>query len=874
AGLSGTEAAERLKKLGPTRLPDANRGSPVLRFLRHFNHVLSYVLLGAATVTAIIGHWIDTWVILGVVVINAVIGYIQEGRAEKALASIRNMLSPTAQVLRDGRRADIEAEHLVAGDILYLKAGDRVPADLRLLDTSNLRIEESALTGESENVEKQTDPVEEKAALGDRTCMAYSGTTVRYGTGTAVVVATGVDTELGRISEMLGEADDLTTPLIRSMNRFTRQLTAVIGVVATLLFLYGLLGNVFGINELLLAIIGLAVAAIPEGLPAILTITLAIGVRKMARERSIVRKLPAVETLGSVTVICTDKTGTLTRNEMTATSVRTCKGCYEVEGAGYAPEGRVLYDGTPVFVTDDVVLRKLARIHTYCNEAEVTQEEDGSWTAVGQPTEAALRTLAIKSGQQEEASERLDSLPFDSTHKYSAALHTFSDESELMISGAPVRLLNLCTFQMSTKGGAEPLDRAFWETQIQQGADDGQRMLGAAFRTADGESRIDPERLGDLVFVGIAGLIDPPRPEAIQAIRDCQRAGIRVIMITGDHAITASVIGKAMGIGDGSISLTGGELEAMDDDQLREAVRSCDIFARTTPEHKLRLVRALQQNGEICAMTGDGVNDAPALKQAEIGIAMGIKGTEVTKDAAEMVLADDNFATIAKAVEEGRTVYANLRKTLLFILPTNGAEALVILVAIVAGATLPVTPLQILWVNMVTAVTLALSLAFEPTEPGTMSRPPRPATASVMDKTFLWRILFVSVLIGGLTYLLYGWQSGQSDPAVAQTLAVNVLVAGQLFYLFNCRSIETRALSKGFFANPFAFAVAGILIVLQLGFTYLPFMNRVFGTTPLRIGMWVYPIGAGLLVFGLVELEKTVRRSWNRRKKSPTRDKG
>ena len=861
-GLSSAEAEKRIDTYGLNKLPDAKKQHIILRFLSHFHNVLIYILLAAAVTTAVLDHWIDTWVILAVVIVNAVVGFIQEGKAEKALDSIRDMLSLQAQVIRDGRRQEVDANRLVPGDIVLLGSGDKMPADVRLAQVSNLRVEESALTGESEEVSKHTDPVSEDAGIGDRKCMAYSGTTARYGTARAIVVSTGVKTELGKINTMMTETAEMTTPLIQKINRFGKGLSVVILAFAAILFAYGMFAGSFEMGELFLSIIGMAVAAIPEGLPAILTITLAIGVQRMAQRNAIVRKLPSVETLGSVTVICSDKTGTLTKNEMTAKKVFTRTGSYEVDGAGYEPEGDILLDNKAVNALEDPVLQRLVQANFYCNQAQISQNEQGLWEMKGQPTEGALLTLAHKAGLYEKQGEKLDEVPFDSAHKFSAVLHQFDEERLILMNGAPDQLLKLCKKQL-TASGPEALDKAFWEEKIEEGAKQGLRILGSAFCPVENLDSLDPDKLDEqpLIFAGLIGIIDPPRPEAIEAIKACQKAGIRIKMITGDHAITASVIGNQMGIGDGKTAITGTDLEKMTDEEMKKAVAEYDIFARTSPEHKLRLVRALQANDEICAMTGDGVNDAPALKQAEIGVAMGIKGTEVTKDAAAMVLADDNFASIANAVEEGRTIYDNLRKTLLFMLPTNGAEALVVTIGILIGTTLPITPVQILWVNMVTAVTLALAIAVEPMSPDIMKRPPRAKNAPMLGGYFIWRILFVSVMIGGFTFSLFtAMNNAGYGLDIVRTVAVNTLVAGQLFYLFNCRNVSEPAIGKTFLQNRVAFVVSGVLVLLQIGLSYLPFMNELFGTAPLKPVHWLFSVGAGLAIFIIVEVEKAIVR--------------
>lgn len=868
-GLSKKEASERLADLGPNRLPEPEKDGLLKRFFRHFHDTLIYVLLASAVITALLRHWTDTGVILGVVVINAVIGFLQEGKAEKALEGIRKMLSVSAHVRREGDWVEENAENLVPGDIVRLRSGDRVPADIRLLEAVSLSIEESALTGESLPAEKNQDPVEPDAGLGDRHGMAFSGTMVTAGRGTGVVTATGSETEIGRISTMISEVETLATPLTRQMDRFGKILSAVIVVMAVAMWFAGRMLHDYTTGELFLSSIGFAVAAIPEGLPAVLTITLALGVQRMASRNAITRKLNAVETLGSVTVICSDKTGTLTKNEMTVKHAVVRRAVYDVSGSGYQPEGHITLDGNPAALDGEEGLRDLVEIMAVCNDSHISQE-DGFWKVTGEPTEGALRTFAAKAGFDPAAYERKAVIPFESENKFMATLNSTPDgKTVILVKGAPDRLLDRCGIQAADGGKKEPLDRRFWEAKIEELSGRGLRVLAAARKEADdgknGLKHGDIE--ADLTFIGLAGIIDPPRPEAVEAVALCRTAGIGVKMITGDHAGTASAIGREMGIGNGGRTATGDELEKASDEELRELVREVDIFARTSPEHKLRLVRALQANGEVVAMTGDGVNDAPALKRADVGIAMGIKGTEATKEAADIVLADDNFSTIERAVEEGRTIYDNLRKAIIFILPTNGAEAFVILAAVAFGLVLPITPVQILWVNMVTAVTLALALAFEPAEPGVMKRPPRDPAASILGGNFLWRIAFVSLLVGGAAIGVFLFEKRIGMPLdLARTLAVNTLVFGQIFYLFNCRYLDETSISAGrLFANRAVWMTTGILLVLQLVFVYAPFMNTWFGSAPLLARHWLIPLSIGCAVFLAVEAEKALTRRWSGR---------
>lgn len=863
-GLSSEEAARRLAESGPNCLPAPPGPGVLTRFFKHFNDPLIYVLLAAAVITSLLQHWIDTGVILGVVTINAFIGFIQEGKAEKALAGIRKMLSLHAHVLRETAWTNLDAENIVPGDIVRLSSGNRVPADMRLIEVHNLSVEESALTGESVPVEKHTAAVALDAVPGDRTCMAFSGTLITAGRAIGVVTATGANTQIGRISSMLAEVKKISTPLMRQMARFGTALSICIVALAVIMFLTGYLAHGLGIADLLLASIGFAVAAIPEGLPAVLSITLALGVQRMARHNAITRKLNAVETLGSVTVICSDKTGTLTRNEMTSRHVITRCARYDVEGTGYAPQGDILREGHKANASEHADLLELIEVMAVCNESRIV-EEDGHWKLVGEPTEGALRTLALKASFDAEAYTRVAVIPFESENKFMASLVSHpAGNRRILLKGAPDRLLDCCTRQRGPDGSIEPLDQDYWEQAQDQLSSEGLRVLAAASRTADShpDSLSIDDLDGTMVFLGLVGIIDPPRPEAIQAIGICRDAGIRVKMITGDHAGTARAIGREMGIDSGAGAVSGKDLEHASDEELQQMAQRYDIFARTSPEHKLRLVTALQAAGEVVAMTGDGINDAPALKRADVGVAMGIKGTEATKEAADIVLADDNFATIERAVEEGRTIYDNLRKAILFILPTNGAEGFVVLAAVVFGFILPILPVQILWVNMVTAVTLALALAFEPSEPGLMLRPPRAPDTPILGAYFLWRISFVSLLIGAITIAIFLLEIKRGMPTdLARTLAVNSLVVAQIFYMFNSRYMRDSSLRLDtLFSNRAVWITIGCLTGLQLLYVYAPFMHLLFKSQSMTAAHWLVPLAAGGCIFVIVEIEKAIVR--------------
>lgn len=869
-GLSQQAAEQRLQTFGKNSLKPARKKNPLLRFLEQFNNVFIYVLLGAGIVTSILGHWVDSGVIFGVVIINAIIGFIQEGKAEKALDAIRNMLSHSAMVKRDGKFINLPTDLLVPGDIVLLQSGDKVPADLRLFKTRELRIEEAMLTGESVPVEKSTMPVTEQAPIGDRLSIAYSGTLVTYGQGQGIVIATGEQTEIGRISHMLSEVQPLTTPLLRQMDTFAKWLTAAIVIIATITFLYGVFVQGHTASEMFLAAVGLAVAGIPEGLPAIMTITLALGVQRMARKSAIIRRLPAVETLGSVTVICSDKTGTLTRNEMTVQSVATSAGIYEISGTGYGPHGAVSLDGKDITLDDFPVLKEVAQAALLCNDASLVEQND-QWQMHGDPTEGALITFALKVGLEHEYYQqqypRIDAIPFESQHRFMATLHhDHSGHHFIYLKGAPERVLEMC-HQQRMRGEDVPLDKNYWENCMQSMATRGHRLLAIAFKTAPAEQQSltfsDVE--GELTLLGITGSMDPPREEATQAVQNCQSAGITVKMITGDHAVTARAIGKQMGIGDGATSIIGSDLESYDENELKNITQRTDVFARVSPEQKLQLVKALQSDGQVVAMTGDGVNDAPALKRADVGVAMGHKGTEVAKEAAEMVLTDDNFASIAHAVEEGRTVYDNLKKSIMFVLPTNGGEALTIIAAIIMGRMLPITPIQILWINMITAVTLALTLAFEPAERDVMQRPPRNPKEPILTSFLIWRIIFVSIILVIGTYGLFLWerQNGASIE-LARTVAVNTLVMFEMFYLFSSRYLLAPALTfEGLFGNRYVLYAIALLIVIQLAFTYLHPMQVLFKTEAMSVDAWLRVIVVASSVLILVEIEKFILRKIN-----------
>jgi magnesium-transporting ATPase (P-type) len=876
-GLSTTEAASRLKRDGPNRLPAGTTRGVLARLAGQIHNLLIYVLLASALVSLLLGHTVDAVVILAVVAANAVIGFVQEGRAEEALRAIQGMIDPKSSVLRDGRRITIPADEIVLGDIVLIESGDRVTADLRLLRARNLRIDEAILTGESVPTDKHVEPAAPGAALGDRASMAFSGTFVTAGHGAGVVVAVAGRTELGRISAMLRTVEVPKTPLLRQMDGFARQLTLITLGISVLAFLFAVLVSAYSLTDAFMAVVGLAVAAIPEGLPAILTITLAIGVKSMASRQAIIRRLPAVETLGSVSVICSDKTGTLTRNEMTTRSVVTAEAGHVVTGVGYEPYGVIqATDRAEQAATDpaaEQVLHTLVTASVLCNDAEL-RERDGTWLVDGDPMEGALVVLGRKAGLDETLLRRqfprTDEIPFDAQHRFMATLHHgHEDGSFIVIKGAPERILAMCARERRADGD-RPIDQAGWRDAADRLAAQGQRVL--AFATRQGRPNQQDLTFDDVeqgaVLLGLTGFIDPPRTEAIAAVAECRAAGIRVVMITGDHAITAREIGRQLGLAEAPIARSGQDLDALDDDALRIVARETTIFARTTPEHKLRLVRALQDDGLTVAMTGDGVNDAPALKRADVGIAMGQKGTEVAKEASEMVLADDNFASIVAAVREGRTVYDNILKVIGWTLPTNGGEALTILAALGLGLALPVTPVQILWVNMVTAVALGLTLAFEPTEPGAMRRPPRPRNAPILTGDLLWRIGVVSILFVIGTFGMFFWAEARGLPIeTARTLVVNTLVMMEIFYLFSVRLVPGAAANwRGMLGTPAVWIGVGSTVLAQIAFTYLPVMQVAFGTTAIGTTDVLAVIGVGATLLLVVELEKRLRAAFQKRR--------
>ncbi len=803
-------------------------------------------------------------------------------RASQAIEALSRMVPQNATAVRDGDPTTVPAPDLVPGDVLLLQPGDRVCADTRLFEVNGLQVEESMLTGESVPATKQEAPVDSDVVLGDRRSMAFGGTLVVTGTAKGVVTATGARSELGRISRLLSETSQLETPLTRRLARLARTITQVILVVAALIFVAGMLRE-YPLLDSALAAITLAVAAIPEGLPAVITIASAIGVRRMAQRHAIIRHLPAVETLGSTTVICTDKTGTLTRNEMTVEALWTPAGTLEVSGTGYEPKGEVRADGRVVEPAPEGVARLLSAA-ALCNDASLELDE-GRWRIVGDPTEGALVVISRKAKLDEaslrQAFPRLDEIPFDSERQFMATLHAGADGRALVaLKGAPEVVAKLCP----AFADGQPMALESVHDAAHTLAARGMRVLAVASASIDGTASTleDGAWRTELRFLGLVGMADPPREEAVAAVRRCQGAGIVVKMETGDHPATARAVGEVFGLldgqGDGAQVVTGRQIEAASDEELVALARHVHVFARVAPEHKLRLVKALQADGQVVAMTGDGVNDAPALKRAEIGVAMGVSGTAVAKEAADMVLADDNFASISAAVEEGRRVYDNLTKSLAFILPTSLGQAMIILVAVLffpvteGHLLMPIQPVQILWVNLVVAVALALPLAFEAREPGLMERPPRPPDEALLSPMLLWRTLLVGAFmtagVVGLFFYEYDAdiQAGIA-PALAlaesQTVAVTTIILFQAIYLLNCRSLTENVWRIGLFSNRYVYFGIAVTLGLQLAFIYAPPLNRLFHSHALDASDWIAPVAVALAGLPLIALEKRFWR-WRR----------
>lgn len=872
-GLSEDEALKRFASYGKNILKPQKQKSPLERFLIQFHQPLIYILLAASLITVIFREYVDSGVIFGVVLLNAIVGFLQEAKALKAIDALKNMMSTEAMCVRSGNRIKIPTTDLVPGDIVFLQSGDKVPADMRLIKTRELQIDESALTGESLPVEKNEKVLDKSTVLADRKNMAYSGTLVTYGTATGCIVHTGQNTEIGEISELIENTKLLETPLTRKISQFSHTLLYVILAMAGITFLTGTLRGEHWF-EMFMAAVALAVGAIPEGLPAAVTIMLAIGVSRMAKKNAIIRKLPAVETLGCTTVICSDKTGTLTQNQMTVQEVSAGNELYYFSGSGYNPHGNICDADRKNL---DLPLKNKALEETLiagylCNDSELTECES-KWKVSGDPTEGALLVSAMKLRQTENFAQmrqrRIDAIPFESHHQYMAVLcPSKSEQRRVYLKGSVESVTARCCRMMDTDGALVTIDSDLINKHVHQMAEKGLRVLAFAMKdfASDKKNVCHSDVKKDCVFLGLQAMMDPPRPEVIEAVKACHQAGIDVKMITGDHAVTGAAIAEQIGLcGMRKAAakpkvLTGKDMETMDKEKLLKIVSSVNVFARVTPVQKLELVEMFQTLNHVVAMTGDGVNDAPALRRAEIGIAMGITGTEVSKEAADMVLTNDDFTSIKDAVEEGRGVFDNLVKFITWTLPTNLGEGLVIMVAVIFGFSLPILPVQILWINMTTALLLGLTLTFEPKEYGIMRKPPRDSKAPILSRSLVERMILVAALMLVFSFgLFYGLQKIGADLNEARTAAVNVFVMIEICYLFNCRSLTKPIHKVGLFSNAWTIAGAGLMILLQVLFNYHPLMNKLFHTQPPDLLSWLLVGAAGLTVYFGVEMEKNIR---------------
>ncbi|MCU0545532.1 MAG: HAD-IC family P-type ATPase [Oscillatoriaceae cyanobacterium Prado104] len=876
-GLDGAEAASRQQKFGFNELV-VKAGKPAwLKFILQFNQPLLIILLSAGLIKAVIGELLNASIIWGVTTINATISFIQEAGAEKKIEALAKAVTTEATVIRGGKKLKIPSRELVVGDLVTLTSGDKVPADLRLVKVRDLQIDESGLTGESVAVEKELTAsgdlvLPEETPLAERDNMAYAGSFVTFGQGSGIVVAIGNDTETGKISQLLDRHIDLTTPLTRKFNQFSQNWLFFVLGMASLTFAVRLgkpvPPGVSAFAEAVEPAVALIVGAIPEGLPAVITVTLAVGVSRMASRHAIVRKLPAVETLGGATVICSDKTGTLTENQMTVQEIYAGSTSYSVTGNGYSPEGEIQLNQLPIAVANAPTLQECLQAGMLCNDSHLEFKDD-SWIVVGDPTEGALIAAAKKADLShpvlEKSMPRLDSIPFESQFQYMATLHRTPNGKILYVKGSVESILTRCSSSLDVEGKSVAVDRAQIHQQVDAMAEQGLRVLALAKKSVpDEQNSVDhPDLASGLIFLGLQGMIDPPRAEAIAAVQACQTAGIQVKMITGDHIATAKAIARRMGFRKTKhhrelVAYTGAQLAEMNKNDLAEAVEAGSVFARVAPEQKLRLVEALQHKGEIVAMTGDGVNDAPALKQADIGIAMG-SGTEVSKEAADMILTDDNFASIESAVEEGRSVYKNLIKAISFILPVNGGESMTILLSTLLGRELPILSLQILWLNMLNSITMTVPLAFEPKSPGVMKQQPRPVNEPFLTQNRIKRILAISLYNWTLIFGMFEWvrQAPWGTLELARTMAIQALVMGRIFYLLSLSQLLPSLMAKfGGSKERVSGAPAlgvGIVVavILQIIFANSAFINSIFQTAPMNLDQWLICFGVALPMIGI-----------------------
>ena len=865
-GLSSEEAKRRLDRFGPNELAVEEPALPLVILFRQVRSPLIYILIGAGLVTLLLGRYIDAGVILLVVVLNSVVGFIQEYKAEQSLRALARMTAPRARVLRDGEEREIDAREVVPGDVVLLESGVKVPADLRLFRALELQADESTLTGESQPVTKITGAIEDaNAPLGDRFNMAYMGTIVVRGRGTGLVVATGMQTVFGHISAQVRRVGEVKSPLQVRLDRFAQLIALLVLAVTVLVFLLGLITGE-PLADVFLTAVATAVATVPEGLPVTITVALAVGVWRMAQRNAIIRKLPVVETLGSTTTICSDKTGTLTKNEMTVTKIYAGGQVFRATGVGYEPEGEILLDDRPVDLAGYPALNLALRIGLLCNESSVFVE-DSRWRPDGDPTEAALIVVAMKAGMRRERELEeyplLDEIPFESERQYMATLHGHNQERFVYVKGAPERILEMC--EASYVGSTAVLDRPQLLEESYRLASEGLRVLAMAYRPV--RAQIDEIDYHDvekgLIFVGLQGMIDPPRPEAVTAVAQCKRAGIGVVMITGDHEVTAEAIARQMRIAEGSgvQVLNGREMEAMGDEELFARVKSVSVFARAAPAHKLRIVQQLRRNGEVVAVTGDGVNDAPALKQADIGVAMGIVGTDVAREAADMVLADDNFATIYAAVEEGRVVFDNIRKVIMFLIPTGLGLVLTVIASMALGLPLPFLPAQAIWINLVTNGLQDVAMAFEPAEGDVGRRPPRDPREGVLTRLMVERIVLVGFVLLAGTLAAFIWQLASDTSLVhARTVAMTTMVLFQNFHIFNTRSFTRSFVQVNPLSNRFLFVTVVAALGLHILALYWGPLQFVLRTEPLGLETWLVMAAIAATVLVAVEIDKGIRR--------------
>ncbi len=861
SGISEKELEERRATYGYNEMTGKKKDGILISIFHQIHSLLIYILLLSAVVTALLDHWIDTAVILAVVLANVIIGLTQERKAGKAIDALDKMIVSECTVVRDGQRKVIPSKEVVPGDIVLMESGDKVPADIRLVYSKGLQIDEAMLTGESVPSEKITENLaDDICSAGDMKNMAFAGTLVTYGRGRGVVVSTANNTQISRISACMREAEETQTPLQRKISSFAVYLSGTVAILAILTFFGGLLAGQEPVF-IFLASVSIAVAAIPEGLPALVTIALALSVRRMADEKAIIRNLPSVETLGSTTMICSDKTGTLTMNQMTVTRIFAGDKKYDVTGHGYSINGEFRSDDEVIMPKEQPALMRTLIAGAVCNDASLKDDND----IIGDPTEGALLVSAAK-GDLYLHLPRLDEIPFESETQCMATLDKKGDKKIIYLKGSTEKIITMCSKALSSDGNIVDIDREMIQAQANDMASSALRVIAIAEKEISSDQEtIDTSDLKDLVFLGLQGMIDPPRPEAIEAIKRCQGASIRVVMITGDHAVTAGAIAAKLGIAQKGIKIvTGNMLEAMDDDELYDIVEHQPVYARASPIHKYRIVQQLQKHNEVIAVTGDGVNDAPALKAADIGISMGIMGTDVTKEASDMILADDNFATIVNAVEEGRHMYNNLQKMLTFLIPTSIGQASVITIAILAGLVIPLMPVHVLWVNLVTSVTCTLPLALEGKEKGILQRPPRDPKAPLISNRMLARVIMVSsiMMLGAFISFYSALNSGASEME-ARTVAMTSIVMMEVIYIFSSRSFTIPALSKNFFSNRSIFIGAGLTILLQLGVVYIPVVNSLFKTAPISMEGWMPILAAAGALFTFVELEKIVMRKYN-----------